>query len=137
MVEIGDNLILEYVPEDAYDFKLTNYKKHTVLNYSYKINNNIANVGINDGEFNVILNEAKILDKLSELSEEECQKFVKVDYPFDGQYIKMYKNYSSVPLEPWGINTFFKTPKESLISLLQSHGIDTSKPNTILLIEKL
>jgi len=42
------NLIVLEIPVDSYDFKLINYKHHTVLDYNYKINNTKANVSIND-----------------------------------------------------------------------------------------
>ena len=123
----GKDLITIEVPGDAYDFKLTQYKQHTVLNYTYKINGNIANVAINDGEFNVILNNAKILGKLSELSEEECSRFV-ANWRIDG----LYQNYKIISQYE---EYMFKTARESLISLLQSNGVDTSK--TILIIERI
>lgn len=127
MLIINNKLIVEYVPNESYDFKLTRFKEHTVLDYKTIIKGTIGSVGINDGEFNVILNNAKILGKLSELSEEVCSRFT------EQQWGDKHKDYIKVGHQN---NPFmFKTAKESLISLLESHGVDTSK--NLLLIEKL
>ena len=32
------------------------------------------------------------LGKLSEISDKDCEEFVEFNFPFDGQYIKIYKN---------------------------------------------
>lgn len=74
------------------------------------------------------LDKYKILGKLSEISEEECERFVvKV---MNNQHYQNY-NYKSI------VDRWVKTAKESFISLLQSNGIDTNNQNTLLLIEKL
>jgi hypothetical protein len=74
------------------------------------------------------LDKYKILGKLSELSEEECEKHIQVLKGL-GEWIF----YDYIDNSPNG----FMTAKESLISLLQSHGINTDNPNQILLIKKI
>lgn len=67
-----------------------------------------------------------ILGKLSELSEEECGRFV---YYFEDEDLWMSYNKSQ-PYKPYK-----NTAKKSLISLLQSNKIDTSKE--LLIVEIL
>lgn len=78
--------------------------------------------------------DIKLIGILSELTDEQCEEFVEFNFPFDGQSIKIYKNYYYVPLEPWDTNPWYKSAKESFISLLQSEGIDTSKELLIIKI---
>lgn len=69
------------------------------------------------------LDNCEIIGLLRDLTESECERLVEKVNSDSG----IYRNYQVI--------TFvvgFKTAKESLISLLQSHGIDTSK-NLILL----
>lgn len=82
-----------------------------------------------------------ILGKLSELSEEKCSRFVKyifIDAWFPGEInLEGYKDYSFKLIGELFYDKIykFKTAKESLISLLQSNDIDTSK--NLLIIEVL
>lgn len=80
---------------------------------------------------------SKIIGKLSELSEEECSRFV-FEYSsktntFDKSGFQNYLYTSSV----WSFSKFKFTAKESLISLLQSNGVNTSKSDELLIIEIL
>lgn len=118
----GKILIIE-VPEDAYgfDIDLSSHISTPIIIFSkhrfiplYK-----------HGNF-------KILGKLSELSEEECKKFV----------IKLNNNIYHDYSTEWNgkrdiIHVYKETAKESLISLLQSNGIDTTKENELLIVEVL
>ena len=73
----------------------------------------------------------KILGKLSELIDEDCEEFVKL-LPSN-----MYKNYKwpEDKVRLTGIQPINATAKQSFISLLQSEGIDTNK--NLLIIEVL
>ena len=79
----------------------------------------------------------KILGKLSELTDKGCEEFVEFNFPFDGQSIKIYKNYYYVPLEPWDTTPWYKSAKESFLSLLESEGVDTSNEDKLLIIKVL
>ena len=83
--------------------------------------------------YNVILPKGnyKILGKLSEISEEDCERFVLGGF-CSTNGCNIYKDY--IKETSW---SGFEIAKESLISLLQSNGIDTSKESEILLIEVL
>ena len=91
------------------------------------------------------LDKYKILGKLSELSEEECKKFIVFDDWSDDyephKYKGCFSNYLNFDENEEVINydekVGFDAAKESLISLLQSQGVDTKNENTLLLIRKL
>lgn len=121
-------LIVVEVPEDAYDFILQNRLVTCILYTDNEKSDNII-------RFDEILN-CEILGKLSELPEEECSRFVeKIEKPaqyrseFPNGKIPYYKSYTD--------GYYYSKAKESLISLLQANGVDTSNQNTILLIEKI
>lgn len=122
------------VPEDAYDFDIIISKsKHPLNNrLEYKIPAPIGQTkwGWYDKSLRLKTGNHKILGKLLELSEEECSRFV--EFLFYNS-INMFKNYKY----PVTTSYPFLSAKESLISLLQSEGVDTSNPRTILLIEKI
>lgn len=114
-----NNLIVVEVPDDAYDFKI--WRTGITMDRSgvyYVIckprNERVAKFSEKEN--------IEILGTLSDLSEEECSRFVSKGY-------SKYKNYKEI----YEYN--FETAKESLISLLQSDGVDTTK--NLLIIEKL
>ena len=130
------DLMVVEVPEDAYDFKIEvdflfyRDNKTSIWNEGTPIN-------IPDGKY-------KILNKLSEVSEEECKRFVEsyieeVGWSFRPETIiptiTLYCNYKIK--KPIPIAMLCNTAKESLISLLQSNRVDCSNLSKILLIEKL
>lgn len=92
------------------------------------------NLELNNNE---LIYTNKVLGKLSDLTDKECEEFVEFNFPFDGQSIKIYKNYYYVPLEPWDTKPWYKSAKESFISLLQSKGINTSNEDKLLIIKML
>ena len=112
----GNDIIVAEVPEDAIDYKIsgTNY-------LCYYIEDNW------EVEVPRLQDNWKILGKLSELSEEDCSKFVE-QLSFMGKKSDKWLCYSTLACVK-------NTAKESLISLLQSNGIDTN--NNLLLIEVL
>ena len=130
------------VPEDAYDFewKCLDYWRNWKLVYFLKNEPRVYNRSLYyfDSKIPFIDKKKlpKILGKLSELSEEECERFVFKYSANANTYDKNgFKNYlytSSV----WSFNKFKSTAKDSLISLLEANGVNTSNPNTLLLIEK-
>jgi hypothetical protein len=62
----------------------------------------------------------KILGRLSELTDKDCEEFVKkMPFSFSDRYYK-YVPYMYSP-------EYVKSAKESFISLLQSQDVDTSK----------
>ena len=101
MRKINNNLLVVEVPE-------TSDIEETIDNLNLSGNN-------------------KYLGKLSEISEEDCKRFVE-------NKIRKYYNYSVFQqLE----ELMCDTAKESLISLLQANDIDTSNEDKILIIEVL
>ena len=70
-------------------------------------------------------NDYKIIGLLRDLSESECEWLV--EKVMNGHHYQNY-NYTSIT------DRWVKTAKDSLISLLQSNGLNTS--NNLLLIEK-
>lgn len=124
----GKDLIVVEVPEDC--------KYNIGISTDYKVFGDTNNSS-NWTEFSIQLpdGEYKILGVLSELSEEDSDSFV-FEYSsktntFDKSGFQNYLYTSSV----WSFSKFKFTAKESLISLLQSNNIDTSKE--LLLIEVL
>lgn len=69
----------------------------------------------------------KILGRLSEFTDEECEEFVEY-YP---QPIAVYRNYVGRLDQAWDCGN---SAKKSFISLLQSQGVDTSKDYLIIKI---
>ena len=124
--ENGRILVIE-VPEDAYDFELdyVNYTPQVFVNYGTK--KGTLDFPLTDGN-NLDNLKFKILGKLSELSEEECSRFVEF-YKSE----KVYRNYVGLLDQAWDCGN---SAKKSLISLLQSHKINVTDLNTILLIQK-
>lgn len=130
-------LIVVEVPEDAYDLSIHHLNEeddNTGENYTVLrcFHSGITTFELSENKHI----DCKILGKLSELSEEECSRFV-----IKGG-IGTYKDYCYNLGKIDKIGVFgallemkFKTAKESLISLLQSHGVDTTK--NLLLIEKI
>ena len=133
------NILCVEVPEDAYDFTIYEngvYFKPTIIQYTIygEIN---PHPSVNFRTYNLKL---KIINKLSELTDKDCEEFV-LQYGEGGlkdvvnsialgfsEIIKVsadglgYRNY----LDNLNNNYTLK-PKESFISLLQSEGIDTNK----------
>ena len=134
-----NNLIVVEVPEDAYDFEISMFDTVRAKNIKDKL------IRICDLDpDNTFEKNCRILGKLSELSEEECKRFVSrfqsvmwklPDVYFDFLNFK-YENLME-EIRNYSVNILFpfETAKESLISLLQSNGIDTSK--NLLIIEVL
>ena len=128
---IGNSLIVVKVPEDAYDF---GFMKHNNSLFYWLTSNKTISEGNGDMiRMDLSIENLKILGKLSELSEENCSKFVhkmignnpsEQEIKFRGKYYN-YLDYTIYCL----------TAKESLISLLQSNRVDTNK--NLLLIEIL
>ena len=136
MQKINEKLIAVEVPEDAYDFEWTT--NQSVIPYIPELSYFVKckTTGYPQGESINIGFPFNILGKLSELSEEECKRFVQ----FKSLKLlnveaghKGFMNYKKSNSEA----TYFTldTAKESLISLIQSQGIDTSKE--LLIIEIL
>ena len=123
----GNDIIVIEVPKDAYNYRF--YINGALLYDTIsKKDNTLFNIM---EHFNHI--KCKILGKLSELTEEECSKFVhkmignnppEQEIKFRGKYYN-YLDYTIYCL----------TAKDSFISLLQSNEIDTN--NNLLLIEVL
>ncbi|MCK9544943.1 MAG: hypothetical protein M0R03_23250, partial [Novosphingobium sp.] len=116
--EIG---IIE-IPENS-----TNDLKHY---YNLELNNN------------ELIYTNKVLGKLSELTDKDCEEFVQCSFPFDGQYTKTYKNYSQKRGKdntPWerSEKMWFISAKKSFTSLLQSESADTSNEDKLLIIKIL
>ena len=77
-------------------------------------------------------NDWVIIGRLSELTDKQCEEFVEFNYPFDEMYVKIYKNYSYVPLKPWDTHPWYESAKESFISRIRSEGIDISENDFII-----
>ena len=135
MIQITDKLLAIYVPNDAYDFQLHNstlapieytdvmYRRKSVYTFEYILHSGIPPLELN---YNII----KIINTLEDITEEEFSRFV------ENQYCKCkYGSFmtSSHPCKKECQHP--KSNKDSLISLLQSKGVDTNK--NILLIERL
>lgn len=122
----NNELIVVEVPEDACKFIKDNDEICHYIMYSVNVTETSEDViATTDLEFDF---DFKILGKLSELSEEECDRFVvKV---MNNQHYQNY-NYKNI------VDRWVKTAKASLISLLQANGVDCSNLNTLLLIEKI
>ena len=65
----------------------------------------------------------KILGKLSELQEDQCKEFVHKRIP-QGVNVSYYAGYTSN-------SNWYLDAKKSFISLLESHGVDTSKEQLV------
>lgn len=143
-------LICIEVPEDAWGFQFISidYDFSFVLkDYAFLKNSLYYNLDLNapisEGimefvKLEIPVSELKILGKLSELSEEECSRLVEFFQSSRTNKI-YYKNYVSSKEKNDNIafSSYKGDVKDSLISLLQSQGIDTSNLNTLLLIEKM
>ena len=119
MKEIN-NLIVVEVPESALDDRW-------FIVFNDKLNSFQVEFQTNTDNIYVDLKKDKdcyILDKLSEISEKECSRFVEYKKHPVFTY-NVYRKYQ---------NSWCNSAKESLIGLLQSHGVDTDK--NLLLIEK-
>lgn len=117
-------LLVVEVPDDAYDFIL-DYSKDYGCCIHYIINPREADSFTEP--FGKFIDNYKILNKLSDISETDCERLVKVWHSMTSGN-KFYENYISSTEE-------FSTAKESLISLLQSEGFDTDK-NLLLIIKE-
>ena len=135
MKEIQTNngviLLVMEVPEAAYDFEIDIINYFPQIFYSYYTNKGILDFPLTDS--NSSNKESfKILGKLSQISEEDCKRFVN-QHPATLFYFNYrYKNLNEV----FAIH-YELIAKESFISLLQSNDIDVSNEEKILLIEKL
>lgn len=119
-------LLVVEVPEDALEdrwFIVYNVKRNS-FSVEFQTNKDNIYVDLKTDK------DCYILGKLSELSEEECSRFVEFAKHFYKDYLCKY----NVDL---GLQYKLTDAKESLISLLQSHGVNTENQNTLLLIEKL
>lgn len=140
---INGTIIVVEVPEDAYDFFI-----HISSIMGRTVENKLTTFYKEDcfDLPNCWQMTYKILGKLSELSEEECTKFVEfknISSPCQceicGYDVDCYRDYVNQTDDDWENNPVadrLHTAKESFISLLQSHGVDISK-NNILILEKL
>lgn len=77
--------------------------------------------------------DIKILGKLSELTDKDCEEFVELTNT--GLY-KLY-NWSQEKISNLGIQPITNYAKKSFTSLLQSEGIDTSNEDKLLIIKLL
>ena len=120
----SNDLIIVEVPEDAYDFK---------IEVDYLIYRDNKTSIWNEGTPIQIPDNSKILGKLSELEDNElerfCHKMVQNDPP--DQEIKFRGNWYNY----LDYNKYESSPKQSFISLLQSNGTDINKE--LLVIEVL
>lgn len=123
------DIICVEVPEDSYDFTIYDngvYFKPTLIQYNEygEIN---PHPSVNFKTYNLKL---KIIGKLSELTDKDCEEFVeKMPFSFSDRYL-LYIPYLYSPEHT-------KSAKESFMSLLQSEGIDTSKEDKLLIIKML
>lgn len=114
----GNELIVVEVSDDAYDFNFGEMDNgHNIIDYSVKSKESKYSISNSLFYHN---HKWIILCLLRDITESECERFVKY-------YSELY-----LYLDYTGKITGCNTAKESLISLLQSNGIDTSK-NLILL----
>ena len=111
------------VPDDAYSIRFipTGDLVYKVKDEPYQSLTNVMK-----GRVSIT---CKLIGKLSELTDKDCEEFVEFNYPFDGQYDKVFRNYLKLAR-----NYLFNSAKESFISLLQSEGIDTGKEYLIIRI---
>jgi hypothetical protein len=114
------------------------YGKSSII-FGKQVNNQVY---YNPNSFYLPKGKWKIVGKLSELTDKDCEEFVEWDDcsdDFDPNILKIcYKNYIGNgefedSLENWNIST----AKESFISLLQSEGINTSNEDKLLIIKLL
>jgi len=119
---INDKLILLEVPEGAFNFTFDTHRK---IISAFEPSDYDSDI---DWFSEKLPDNCKILGKLSEISEEDCAKFVNTfDKPRPNKPQLDYIDYTG--------KAWFDTAKESLISLLESHEIDINK--SLLLIEKI
>ena len=135
MIEITDKLLAVYIPEDATDINIIKSDNWKLI-FSSNIQNPL-NVG---GDMLILPIDSseniRRLGTLSEISEDDCKGLVdSITHKcllIDPNDVTIYKKY--------GITTrgneypYFRA-KESLISLLENKGVDTSK--NLILIEKI
>ena len=138
MIKIKTNsndLIIVEIPEDAYGFEITRYCTSKFLYYKKPFITDIKeDMFLPSSIFIDILNKdenVKILGKLSELSEDECSRFVEFGRNNNGLGNCLYEGYFNY-IPNIGIKYPFITARESLISLLQSNGIDINKEYLII-----
>ena len=124
---IGNSLIVVEVPKDAYDF---GFMKHNNSLFYWLTSNKTISEGNGDMiRMDLSIENLKILGKLSELSGEECSKYVKT-VPHRQSNYDLYYNYVSKGYS-------FGSPQESFVSLLQSNDIDLNGTTDLLIIEIL
>lgn len=132
----GTYLFVE-VPNNAYDFSLTKYKTHCVINYFDKLKDGTKySCSDNIGGLNKTLLDYQIISTTNQITEEQAEiicpsiqgygyrNFTQSDY-----------NGGSSPFDVW-IPYSCKTVKESLQSLIKANGLDEAK-NYIILKKKL
>ena len=145
------NLIIVEIPKEFYNYEIEARGNLLVDGAIYLLYAKTPN-GKNDWNRDIVLNDKpynedkyKLLGKLSELLEEECTTLVKSfisnwnipNVHFD--FLNFKWENIDVDINNYSVNKLFpfETAKESLISLLQSNDIDTSKEDELLLIKKL
>ena len=115
----SNSILAIEVPDDAYDFK---------IEVDYLIYRDNKTSIWNEGTPIQIPENSKILGKLSELEDEEFERFVE----HSKKSLTNENTWRDYRFDEW--EECFDV-KESFISLLQSNGIDTSKE--LLIIEIL
>lgn len=126
----GTYLFVE-VPNDAYDFSLTKYKTHCVINYFDKLKDGTKySCSDNIGGLNKTLLDYQIISTTNQITEEQAESIVEKHPNI------YYRDYdvavNDIYINGWTANWKLVTAKESLQSLIKANGLDETKNYIIL-----
>lgn len=128
----GTYLFVE-VPNNAYDFSLTKYKTHCVINYFDKLKDGTKySCSDNIGGLNKTLLDYQIISTTNQITEEQAESMV--DRTFDNKYYQYLAN-GMMRVASMKHAYPYETAKESLQSLIKANGLDETK-NYIILKKK-
>jgi hypothetical protein len=141
MIQITNKLTAVIVPEDAYEFHLSNNRhvdKTTIYFWSAMIDKHHDRTNcLSKQAWDIPENKYEIIGTITKVGkfDFECEKYVENDLHLSTDGLAFFKNYKDVISCIYS----YETPEESFISLLQSKGISFDELNNqkILILEKI
>lgn len=122
------------VPDDAYNFSLTKFETHAVINYKRSLTGD-AEWSVNIGDLNIELLDYEVISTTKNISEEGARSIVehkdRIKKAWNSDLSTVFINYNRES----NIDLYKEFALESLQSLIQSVGLDVNK-NYLILLKK-